>query len=64
MIIDDFQTGSGNWQADGLPLGGGVKSDITAVGKALSGGTMPVSAAFADDHIMLLTNQGDHGSTD
>ena len=41
----------------------GVKPDIIAVGKALSGGTMPVSAAFADDHIMLLINPGDHGST-
>ena len=62
MIIDNIQTGSENWQADGPPLGGGVKSDITAVGKALSVGTMPVSAAFADDHIMLLTNQGDRST--
>jgi 4-aminobutyrate aminotransferase-like enzyme len=31
----------------------GVKPDILVLGKALSGGTMPVSAAFADDEIML-----------
>lgn len=28
------------------------KPDIIATGKALSGGTMPVSAIFADDHVM------------
>jgi ornithine--oxo-acid transaminase len=41
----------------------GVKPDILAVGKALSGGTMAVSGAFCDDHIMLNINPGDHGST-
>jgi ornithine--oxo-acid transaminase len=31
----------------------GIKPDIVAVGKALSGGIMPVSAAFCNDNIML-----------
>jgi ornithine--oxo-acid transaminase len=33
------------------------------LGKALSGGTMPVSAVLADDHIMLNIKAGEHGST-
>jgi len=41
----------------------GRKADITCLGKALSGGTMPVSAMFADSHIMNVLRKGDHGST-
>lgn len=63
MILDEVQTGFGrtgklmahDWE--------GVKPDILAVGKALSGGTMPVSGAFCDDHIMMNIKPGDHGST-
>ena len=40
-----------------------VKSDILILGKALSGGTLPVSAVLADDEIMLTINPGEHGST-
>jgi ornithine--oxo-acid transaminase len=41
----------------------GVRPDIVILGKALSGGTMPVSAVLADDHIMLNIKAGEHGST-
>ncbi len=41
----------------------GVKPDILVLGKALSGGTMPVSAALADDEVMLTIGPGEHGST-
>lgn len=41
----------------------GVKPDILAVGKALSGGTMAVSGAFCNDDIMMNIKPGDHGST-
>jgi len=41
----------------------GVKPDIVAVGKAISGGTMPVSASFCNDEIMLQVKPGEHGST-
>lgn len=41
----------------------GVKPDILSVGKALSGGTMAVSAAFCNDEIMMNIKPGDHGST-
>lgn len=40
-----------------------VRPDILILGKALSGGTLPVSAVLADDDIMLLIKPGEHGST-
>lgn len=63
FIADEVQTGIGrtgkrlacDWE--------GVKPDILVLGKALSGGTMPVSAAFADDEVMLTIAPGEHGST-
>ena len=41
----------------------GVRPDILILGKALSGGTMPVAAILADDEIMLTIKPGEHGST-
>lgn len=41
----------------------GVKPDILILGKALSGGSMPVSAVLANDEIMLTIKPGEHGST-
>ncbi len=40
-----------------------VRADILILGKALSGGTLPVSAVLADDAIMLTIKPGEHGST-
>ncbi|HOP26244.1 MAG TPA: ornithine--oxo-acid transaminase [Candidatus Sabulitectum sp.] len=40
-----------------------VKPDILILGKAISGGMYPVSAVFANDHIMLNIKPGQHGST-
>ncbi len=40
-----------------------VKPDILILGKALSGGIIPVSAVLADDEIMLTIKPGEHGST-
>ncbi len=40
-----------------------VKPDIVILGKALSGGIMPVSAVLADDEVMLTIKPGEHGST-
>ena len=41
----------------------GVRPDILILGKALSGGAMPISAVLADDVIMLTIKPGEHGST-
>jgi len=40
-----------------------VKPDILILGKAMSGGVFPVSAALADNHIMDCIRPGEHGST-
>lgn len=40
-----------------------VKPDILILGKALSGGVLPVSAVLANDEIMLTIKPGEHGST-
>ncbi|HOY39882.1 MAG TPA: ornithine--oxo-acid transaminase [Bacteroidales bacterium] len=41
----------------------GVRPDILILGKALSGGVIPVSSVLADDDIMLVIKPGEHGST-
>ncbi len=40
-----------------------VRPDVLILGKALSGGTFPISAVLADDAIMLCIKPGEHGST-
>ena len=40
-----------------------VRPDILILGKAISGGVLPVSAVLADDEIMLTIKPGQHGST-
>lgn len=63
LLMDEIQTGLGR---TGKLLAGdheGIKGDILILGKALSGGTMPVSAILADDDIMLCIKPGEHGST-
>ncbi|ASZ12907.1 ornithine--oxo-acid transaminase [Chitinophaga pendula] len=63
FIGDEIQTGLGR---TGLMLAldhENVRPDILILGKALSGGTLPVSAVLADDEIMLTIRPGEHGST-
>ena len=40
-----------------------VRPDVLILGKALSGGVLPVSAVLADDDIMMVIKPGEHGST-
>jgi ornithine--oxo-acid transaminase len=40
-----------------------VKPDILILGKALSGGVLPVSAVLSSDEVMLTIKPGEHGST-
>ncbi len=63
LLADEIQTGlarTGKMLACDYE---NVRPDILILGKALSGGTMPVSAVLADDEIMLTIKPGDHGST-
>lgn len=41
----------------------GVKPDVLILGKALSGGVLPVSAVLASHEVMLTIHPGEHGST-
>ncbi len=63
LIADEIQTGLGRTGALFACDHEGVRPDIVVVGKALSGGFYPVSAALADKEIMGLFRPGDHGST-
>ncbi len=40
-----------------------ARPDVLILGKALSGGVLPVSAVLADDEIMMCIKPGEHGST-
>jgi ornithine--oxo-acid transaminase len=40
-----------------------VRADLLILGKALSGGVLPVSCVLADDEVMLVIRPGEHGST-
>ena len=63
FIADEIQTGLAR---TGMMLAcdhEDVKPDILILGKALSGGMLPVSAVLADDPIMLTIKPGEHGST-
>ena len=62
-IADDVQTGiarTGKMLASDYE---DARPDILILGKALSGGVLPISAVLADDDIMLCIKPGEHGST-
>lgn len=63
LILDEIQTGFGRTGKLMAYEHEGIKPDILIVGKAISGGFMPVSAAFCNDKIMLNIHPGEHGST-
>lgn len=63
FIADEVQTGIGRTGKLLACDHEGVKPDILILGKALSGGVMPISAVLADDEIMLTIKPGEHGST-
>jgi len=63
FIADEIQTGFGRTGKLFACDHEDVRPDIMIVGKALSGGFYPVSAALADEPIMGLIVPGDHGST-
>lgn len=63
LILDEIQTGFGRTGKMMAYEWEGIKPDILTVGKALSGGMMPISAAFCNDDIMLNIKPGEHGST-
>ncbi|MFT4022519.1 MAG: ornithine--oxo-acid transaminase [Flavihumibacter sp.] len=63
FIADEIQTGLGRTGKMLACDHEAVKPDILILGKALSGGVLPVSAVLASDDIMLTIKPGEHGST-
>ena len=63
FIADEIQTGLGRTGKLLCCDHENVRPDILILGKALSGGVLPVSAVLADDKIMLTIKPGEHGST-
>jgi len=63
FIADEVQTGIARTGKILACDHEGVRPDIVILGKALSGGVLPVSAVLADDEIMLTIKPGEHGST-
>jgi ornithine--oxo-acid transaminase len=63
LMMDEIQTGiarTGKMLASDHE---GVRPDMLILGKALSGGVLPISVVLADDSIMLVIKPGEHGST-
>jgi len=63
FIADEIQTGLARTGKMLACDHENVKPDILILGKALSGGTLPVSAVLCNDDIMLNIKPGEHGST-
>ena len=63
FVADEVQTGLCRTGSMLCVDAAGVRPDIVILGKALSGGVLPVSAVLADDAVMLNIHPGQHGST-
>ena len=63
FVADEVQTGIGRTGRMFACDHEGIRPDMITIGKALSGGVLPISAVLADDEIMLTIKPGEHGST-
>jgi ornithine--oxo-acid transaminase len=63
FIADEVQTGLGRTGKLLACDHEGFKPDILILGKALSGGVLPVSAVLTSSEVMLTIKPGEHGST-
>jgi len=63
LIADEVQTGLGRTGFELAVDHDKCKPDIIVLGKALSGGVIPVSAVLASNEVMLTIHPGEHGST-
>lgn len=67
-IADEIQTGIGRTGSmlasyDIQSPENTFRPDVLILGKAISGGVLPISAVLADDEVMLTIKPGEHGST-
>ncbi len=63
LMMDEIQTGIARTGKMLACDHENVRADLLILGKALSGGVMPISLVLADDEIMLTIKPGEHGST-
>lgn len=63
LVLDEIQTGLGRTGKMLAEEHEGIESDVTLIGKALSGGFYPVSAVLSNNEILGVFMPGDHGST-
>lgn len=63
LVLDEIQTGLGRTGKLFAEEHEGIESDLTLVGKALSGGVYPVSAVLSNKEALAVFQPGDHGST-
>ncbi len=63
FMLDEIQSGLGRSGKMFAYQYEDVKPDVVIIGKALSGGFLPVSAVLAGDAVLGVFNPGDHGST-
>tara|TARA_B110000014_G_scaffold10594_1_gene7233 strand:+ start:788 stop:2014 length:1227 start_codon:yes stop_codon:yes gene_type:complete len=63
FMADEVQTGIGRTGKMLATDYEDARPDVLILGKALSGGVLPVSAVLADDEIMMCIRPGEHGST-
>ena len=63
LILDEIQTGFGRTGKKFAFQHDGIKPDILLLGKALSGGMLPISATLTSREIMMVIDPGSHGST-
>ena len=63
LVLDEIQTGLGRTGKLLAEEHSGIESDLTLVGKALSGGFYPVSAVLSNKEVMDVLQPGEHGST-
>ncbi len=63
LILDEIQTGLGRTGKLFAEEYEDIQSDLTLVGKALSGGFYPISAVLSNKEVLGVFKPGDHGST-
>jgi ornithine--oxo-acid transaminase len=63
LVLDEIQTGLGRTGKLLAQQYEDIKSDLTLLGKALSGGFYPVSAVLANNDVLKVLQPGTHGST-